>query len=171
MHEHEPASDATVVSVRAMDIATALALMALAIIVMLECVEIGFGWSEAEGPQAGFFPFIVCAALAFASLINALQAALFPTEDQHGDFVSIPGLGRVALVVAPLAAYIFAIGYVGIYVASALFIAIFMMAFGKIPLVKSLAVGVGVPLALFFMFERWFLVPLPKGPLEAMLGY
>ena len=28
-----------------------------------------------------------------------------------------------------------------------------------------------VPLALFFMFERWFLVPLPKGPLEAWLGY
>jgi hypothetical protein len=24
---------------------------------------------------------------------------------------------------------------------------------------------------LFFMFERWFLVPLPKGPLEAWLGY
>jgi hypothetical protein len=28
-----------------------------------------------------------------------------------------------------------------------------------------------VPIALFLMFERWFLVPLPKGPLEAWLGY
>ena len=35
----------------------------------------------------------------------------------------------------------------------------------------SLAVGIGVPLALFLMFERWFLVPLPKGPLEALLGF
>jgi hypothetical protein len=26
-------------------------------------------------------------------------------------------------------------------------------------------------LALFLMFEKWFLVPLPKGPLEAWLGY
>lgn len=25
--------------------------------------------------------------------------------------------------------------------------------------------------ALFVMFEIWFLVPLPKGPVEAMLGY
>jgi putative tricarboxylic transport membrane protein len=24
---------------------------------------------------------------------------------------------------------------------------------------------------LFMMFEVWFLVPLPKGPLEDMLGY
>jgi putative tricarboxylic transport membrane protein len=24
---------------------------------------------------------------------------------------------------------------------------------------------------LFFMFEKWFLVPLPKGPLELWLGY
>jgi hypothetical protein len=23
----------------------------------------------------------------------------------------------------------------------------------------------------FLMFERWFLVPLPKGPLEKFLGY
>ena len=33
------------------------------------------------------------------------------------------------------------------------------------------AVGIAVPFSLFFMFEKWFLVPLPKGPLEAMLGY
>jgi hypothetical protein len=28
-----------------------------------------------------------------------------------------------------------------------------------------------VPLILFFVFEVWFLVPLPKGPLEAFFGY
>jgi hypothetical protein len=28
-----------------------------------------------------------------------------------------------------------------------------------------------VPLALFMLFERWFLVPLPKGPLERLLGF
>ncbi len=45
------------------------------------------------------------------------------------------------------------------------------MAFGRSGILKATGVGVGVSLALFFMFERWFLVPLPKGPLEAMLGY
>jgi len=28
-----------------------------------------------------------------------------------------------------------------------------------------------VPFALFLLFEIWFLVPLPKGPLEEFLGY
>ena len=29
----------------------------------------------------------------------------------------------------------------------------------------------GVPLAVFLIFERWFLVPLPKGPIEHLLGF
>ena len=32
-------------------------------------------------------------------------------------------------------------------------------------------VAILVPIALFLMFEIWFLVPLPKGPLETALGY
>lgn len=171
MHPTEPASDTTVISVRAMDILVALALLALAAIVMFECRSIGFGWNETEGPEPGFFPFFVAALLAVASIANFTQAAFFPTSGQQEDFVSITGLGRVALVVAPLAAYIAGIGYIGIYVSSAIFITAFMIAFGKIPILKSLAVGIGVPIALFSMFERWFLVPLPKGPIEAMLGF
>jgi hypothetical protein len=32
-------------------------------------------------------------------------------------------------------------------------------------------VAIGIPLITFFVFERWFLVPLPKGPVEAWLGF
>jgi hypothetical protein len=35
----------------------------------------------------------------------------------------------------------------------------------------SLSVSVGVPLVFFLVFEKWFLVPLPKGPIENMLGF
>jgi hypothetical protein len=31
--------------------------------------------------------------------------------------------------------------------------------------------AVGIPVATFLIFEKWFLVPMPKGPLEAWLGY
>jgi hypothetical protein len=34
----------------------------------------------------------------------------------------------------------------------------------------TLGVSIGVPLAFFLVFEKWFLVPLPKGPIENMLG-
>jgi hypothetical protein len=45
-----------------------------------------------------------------------------------------------------------------------------MMWLGKYPWPKALAVGIGVPVAIYFMFEKWFLVPLPKGPIEYALG-
>ena len=32
-------------------------------------------------------------------------------------------------------------------------------------------IGLAVALVLFFMFDIWFLVPLPKGPIEDMLGF
>jgi putative tricarboxylic transport membrane protein len=42
---------------------------------------------------------------------------------------------------------------------------------GKYNLPAALGVSLGVPIAMFLMFEIWFLVPLPKGPLEHLLGY
>jgi hypothetical protein len=57
----------------------------------------------------------------------------------------------------------------GIYVASAIFIFAFMMVVGREAILKSLGVSVITPTLLFLMFEKWFLVPLPKGPLEAWL--
>ena len=38
---------------------------------------------------------------------------------------------------------------------------------GKLPVYKALAIAIGVPVAIFVVFEVWFLVPLPKGPLES----
>jgi hypothetical protein len=43
--------------------------------------------------------------------------------------------------------------------------------FGRYAPVRGLAVGLVIATALFLMFEVWFLVPLPKGPLEHWLGY
>src|ERR687892_24496 len=45
-----------------------------------------------------------------------------------------------------------------------------------VPVLKVLipvvaAVAITVPIAAFVVFEQWFLVPMPKGPLEAWLGY
>ena len=43
---------------------------------------------------------------------------------------------------------------------------------GQVPLAADgRSSSLGVPVALFLLFEIWFLVPLPKGPLERLLGY
>ena len=62
------------------------------------------------------------------------------------------------------------VGYIGIYVASVLFVAFFMRWLGKYAWWKVGAVSVGLSVMLFVIFEIWFLVPLPKGPLERLLG-
>jgi hypothetical protein len=42
---------------------------------------------------------------------------------------------------------------------------------GKYRILPTLAISVGIPVVLFLVFELWFLVPLPKGPLERLIGY
>jgi len=66
--------------------------------------------------------------------------------------------------------YVSVIQYLGFYVASTLFIAYFMRQIGKYPWLKVLPIAIGVSVAFFLVFEIWFQVPLPKGPLEAAVG-
>jgi hypothetical protein len=75
------------------------------------------------------------------------------------------------MVLAPTAIYVLVIQFLGIYVASTLFIGVFMRVLGKISWVKTVLVSVLVSVLLFWMFEVEFMVPLPKGPLEAYFGY
>jgi putative tricarboxylic transport membrane protein len=70
-----------------------------------------------------------------------------------------------------MAVYVGAIALLGIYLASIGLIAFFMVRHGKHPLALTAAVAVGVPVFFFVVFERWFLVPLPKGPVEALIGF
>jgi hypothetical protein len=46
-----------------------------------------------------------------------------------------------------------------------------MMGIGRYNAWWSVAVGFGLPLVTFVVFERLFLIPLPKGPLERLLGF
>ena len=72
----------------------------------------------------------------------------------------------------PIAAQIL-IGFLGIYVASAIYIALFMIILGKYSPIKSVLLAIAVNAYFFVMFEIWFKVPLYKGSLEplAFLDY
>ncbi len=100
-----------------------------------------------------------------------LLRALLSADPGRKAFVERAQFRAVLSVLMPAVIYVGAIYFVGIYVASALFIAIFMRWLGRFSWTKLAAVSLTVPVCLFLMFEVWFLVPLPKGPLEAMLGY
>ena len=168
------------VSNRTMEIVVALVLLGGAAIVIHDSARVGFGWREGEGPAPGYYPFWVAIILAVASIMNLLNAVL----KQSGDdiFVTTRPFGRVLAVLIPSLVFVALIGgmslgpveipRLGIYVASAIFIFFFMIVVGRENPLKAIGISVAVPLALFFLFEKWFLVPLPKGPLEAwLLGY
>ena len=169
MHDDGDTSGPKLVSNRAMDIVVALLFLAVALIVIADSVRLGFRWQEGVGPAAGYFPFYVALIMGAASLVNLVRAIL----DRQGSaeaFVTRTAFRRVLAVLFPLIVFVLAIGFVGIYVAAAVFIAFFMIYFGGY-FIQALPVGVGVAVGLFLLFEKWFLVPLPKGPLEAWLGY
>jgi len=170
-NDNDPASGGPrLVSVRTMDIVVALLLLGASAVVMTDSVRLGMGWGAIEGPGAGYFPFYIGLLMAIASLVNLVRA-FGDTKGAAKTFVTKPAIKKVLAVLTPLALYVVAIKFIGIYLASAIYIALFMWYFGRYPWPRGALVGLGVALSLFLMFEVWFLVPLPKGPLEDMLGY
>lgn len=153
-------------SQRTVEIGTAILMLAFAGIVMIGALQAGIGWG-AEGPRAGFFPFYVGVIILAASAVNLVQAFAEPAARL---FAGWGQLGQVLSVVVPTAAYVAVIPWLGLYVASFLLIAVFMRWLGHYGWRLVAAVSVGVPVAAFLMFEKWFMVPLPKGPLEDLLG-
>ena len=80
-------------------------------------------------------------------------------------------LKPVLTMLVPTIVFVALIKPLGIYVASALYIAGFMIFQGKYRILPAALVSIGVPVVIFLLFEVWFLVPLPKGPIESMLGF
>ena len=169
MNREEEAQSPSAVSTGLMDVVVALILMALGGLVIWDSVRLGWRWGL-EGPQAGYFPLRVGALIVLSSVVT-LAVALLRRRPEAGSFVRRHELMLVLRVLIPSAVFVFLIGFIGIYVAMALFIGFFMWWHGRFPLVKFAPVAILVPLALFFMFELWFLIPLPKGPIEEWLGF
>ena len=153
---------------RGVEIGVAIAMAILALIGIYGSIKVGIGWG-AEGPRAGFFPFYVSLSVLISCAVNITKVVLVPGDGSL--FAEWGQIRQVLAVVVPTAIYVAAIPFLGIYVASALLIIAFMKWLGKYNWLMSIAVGVVVPILTFLMFEVWFLVPLPKGPLENFLGY
>ncbi|MCW1841959.1 tripartite tricarboxylate transporter TctB family protein [Prosthecomicrobium hirschii] len=141
----------------------------LSLVVMSDNWRIGARWAS-DGPEAGYFPFYIGLIMLVASTITFL-VNLRRTPALAETFVERAPLMQVLWVFIPTAVFVAAISVAGIYVASTLFIAFFMVVLGRYSIWKAIPIAVLVPVVLFMMFEVWFLVPLPKGPLEAALGY
>ena len=163
-----PAADTRMISNRGPEAGVAAVLMALALLVITDSLRVGIGWAD-DGPRAGYFPFYI-GLLLFASSAVVLVQQLLRWKRETGEFAE---RGQVALVVSvfvPMLVYVGLVSYLGIYVASVALIAYFMRRHGKYGWAKTVAVSLITMLVIFGVFERWFLVPLPKGPIEHLFG-
>ncbi len=167
--DQSPASGPTSVSVRWPEVLAALLLMGIAAMVITDSLRVGAGWAE-DGPRAGYFPFYIGLIL-MASSTWILISQLRKWYGTNAEFADREQLGRVVSIFIPMLVFVAGISLVGIYVASGALIAYFMVRYGRNKPWLIALVSIGVPLLLFAVFERWFLVPLPKGPLEQLLGF
>jgi hypothetical protein len=156
------------VSVRVMEIAVALLIMTLGAVVMYDNWRIGARWSDI-GPQAGYFPFYV-GVMIFGSSAVVFVRALFDRSPWEA-FAEPAQLRSIAALLVPTIIYIGLIYFIGIYIASTLYLVYFMRVLGHYKWQIIAPVAIGVPAILFALFEIWFLVPLPKGPIESFFGF
>lgn len=165
---HEPENDSpSAASHRTLEIIVCAGFLLLGALVMWDSQRIGAGWGS-DGPQSGYFPFWIGLLMSVASVITLVRAL------RAGDtsaFITREQLRLVSTVLLPTLVFIAVIELIGIYIASALFIGIFMRWQGRFAAWASAATGVGIGAVLFVMFEIWFKVPLVKGPLEAAFGF
>jgi len=158
---------------RAADLVTAGVLMLFGGLVLWDTLRLGIGWGP-DGPRSGFFPFWLAVLLLLASVGVFIQAL---RRSPMGSFVTREQLRPVLHVVVPMAAFVVLISPpglpwgLGLYVSGAIYLAFYMRWVGRHDWRAVIALAVLVPVVTFIVFERWFLVPMPKGPLEAWLGY
>lgn len=152
---------------RAAEVVTASILILFGGLVLLDATRLGFGWGT-DGPQSGFFPFWLALLMVLACALIVIQAM---RESSQRPFVDRAKLAPVLKVLWPALAAVALMQAIGLYVSSAIYLGFYMRWVGRHSWVAVIVLSIGFPLATFVIFERWFLVPMPKGPLESWLGF
>jgi hypothetical protein len=147
------------ISMRTMEIATALFFLAVGSLVVYDSHRLGSSWGS-DGPEAGYFPFYIGMLMCISSVVILCQAIWGRNARRSGVFVEWQPLRQVMAVLLP--ALVFVLGIQG-----------FMRWLGKYGWVKSVLLGAAVAAAAFATFEIWFQVPLYKGAFDPLsrLGY
>ena len=141
-------------------------LLILGLIVIFGSRKLGSGWTS-DGPGAGYFPFYIGLILS-VSAVGIFWQSVFGKDRNDEIFVDSVQLRRVLSVLIPAAIYVAVIQVLGIYVASAIYISLFMIVLGKYPILRSVVLGVVINAFFFGMFEVWFKVPLYKGMINLL---
>ncbi|WP_263771573.1 tripartite tricarboxylate transporter TctB family protein [Propionivibrio soli] len=157
----------TLLSRFSMEVGVACFTGLLGAIVCYGSTEFGTGWGDA-GPEPGYFPFYIGLFIMLASA-GVLVQAFLTHRDRQEVFLTREQGHRILLFFLPMFAFVAASMVLGLYVSLALYLFGVMTIQGKYSAPKALSVCLGTIVVFYFVFEKWFQVPLLKGPLEAWL--
>jgi len=129
------------------------------------------GWGPA-GPQPGLYPFLLGLGVMVGSLV-VLGQVMARSRKAVPDkpFIRSGGLRPVLYVAVPAALMVLLTEFIGLYLAAGLYLAVYTRWIGKHSWITVAAVSILLPLASYFVFDKWFLIPLPKGRLEDFLRF
>jgi hypothetical protein len=151
---------------RSLEAATGLLTGAFGVAVIASSIEVGSGWSEG-GVGSGTFPLLAGVLVLAGSLFHVAKAFSGPNPAVVG-----PGeLRRLAGLFLPALAFVAAIPAVGIYVAGVAYLLFALgvqhgLAWWRTGLIAAVST-----LTLYGVFERTFMVLLPRGWLGRALGF
>ncbi len=154
-----------------MELIVAAFFSGIGLLVVIDSFRTGYRWSS-DGPQPGYFPFYIGCTLIVGAAVVAVQTLLDWKKSENVEpFVTFAQLRLIMTILIPTCLFVLGVVLIGFYVSSVLFISSFMVWQGKYSPLKSGLVGLSVSGVLFLLFDVWFLLPLPKGPLETFFGY
>ncbi|NBQ05657.1 MAG: tripartite tricarboxylate transporter TctB family protein [Betaproteobacteria bacterium] len=155
---------------RWMELLVAACFILAGILVVTDSMRVGNSWGS-DGPEPGYFPFYIgCLMLAGAFWVVLRTLLSWKRDGGQEVFAERHEFNLMMLMLIPTAVFTAAIFVLGIYLASLIFIAAFMVWQGKYSYLKSVLVAASISSALYVLFEIWFLLPLPKGIIETWLG-
>jgi putative tricarboxylic transport membrane protein len=147
---------------RKADVGFALILLVLAVLVAWESLRLDIGWGL-NGPKGGFFPFWLAVGLALCCLVILVQALRSTSPTLRLPLVRPGGWVPLLKVAVPATAMVALTEMIGLYPAAALYIGFYMWWIGQHHWLLVLAVSTGVPFVSYMIFDKWFLIPMPKG--------
>ncbi|HEY5497780.1 MAG TPA: tripartite tricarboxylate transporter TctB family protein [Syntrophales bacterium] len=148
---------------RRADIIVALGMMLVGIISLADAIRLGFGWGM-SGPEAGFFPFYMGLGIIVCTIFIVVKAVkIYRKEGPGGPLIQEGGLVQILWILIPAIGVVLLTELIGLHLATVFYLAFNIRVLGKMSWVKVILLSVLVPLSMYIIFDRVFLIPLPEG--------
>lgn len=150
---------------RKANLGLAIFMFIIGAIVIYDAVRLGWRWDPGFGPGAGYLPFYLALGVLICEGIVIVKQVRQLASEGPGDkpLIGEGGLKPILWVLIPSFFMVVLTSVIGLHFAAFVFLFFYMRVVGKIGWLECVLVSVLVPLSLYIIFDRLFLIPLPDG--------